>query len=36
MPSFKDKIISYRLNAVGGSIAFSIRFQVVLKPEKYN
>jgi hypothetical protein len=24
------------LDAVGGSVAFSIGFQVVLKPEKYN
>jgi hypothetical protein len=36
MPPSKDKTISHGLDAVGGSVAFSIGFQVVLKPEKYN
>jgi hypothetical protein len=36
MPPSKDKTISHGLDAVGGSVAFSIRFQAVLKPEKYN
>ena len=36
MPPSKDKTISHGLDAVGGSVAFSVGFQVVLKPEKYN
>jgi hypothetical protein len=34
MPPSKDKTISHGLDAVGGSVAFSVRFQAVLKPEK--
>jgi hypothetical protein len=36
IPPSKDKTISHGLDAVGGSVAFSVGFQVVLKPEKYN
>jgi hypothetical protein len=36
MPPSKDKTISHGLDAVRGSVAFSIGFQAVLKPEKYN
>jgi hypothetical protein len=32
MPPSKDKTISHGLDAVGGSVAFLVEFQVVSKP----